>query len=93
MNARSLRYLNSVLTVLAVLLALNLWTTWSVTPDVGPAAYAQGIPDEGAQRKQMIDLLKSLNQSVDQMKELFTSGKAKVQVAGVEGNKKNPNDK
>ncbi len=55
------RYLNAVLTVLCVLLGLNLYADWTERSVFDTPAYAQGIPDEGAQRLQMIDQLKLLN--------------------------------
>jgi len=79
---KSLKYLNSILTVLAVLLALQLWTTWNAAPvDLASSAHAQGIPDEGAQRKQIIDELKLVNKKVDELKGLLVSGKVRVTVA------------
>ena len=75
---KRLTYLNFILTVLAVLLALQLWTTWLASPDVSASAMAQGIPDSGAQRKQIVDQLKLLNQKTDQVKDLLTSGKVRV---------------
>lgn len=81
----SLRYLNIVLTVIALLLAAHLWTGWSATPVFESAAVAQsggGIPDAGAQRKEMIDQLKKINQQVDQMSELLKSGRARVRIEG-----------
>ena len=78
---KGLKYLNSVLTILAVLLALQLWTTWNQSPvDFAQDAQAQGIPDAGAQRKQMIDELKLVNKKVDELKGLLTSGKVVVTV-------------
>lgn len=79
---KALRYLNIVLTALTVLLALQLWTTWSVTgiDPIATPAFAQGIPDEGAQRKQMIDELKLLNRKVEELKDLLSSGKVHVTV-------------
>ncbi|MBI1367444.1 MAG: hypothetical protein GC162_02195 [Planctomycetes bacterium] len=77
---KSLAYLNGVLTVLAVLLALQLWTSWTSSPDIASPAYAQGIPDEGAQRNQIIDQLKLLNQKTEEMKGLLLSGKISVKV-------------
>lgn len=80
---RSIRYLNSILTVLAVLLTLQLWTSWTSS---GPAvdgaapALAAGIPNAGAQRKQMVDLLKRVVQQNEQMIEMFQSGQARVRV-------------
>mgnify|MGYP006908264419 CR=1 FL=1 len=80
---RSLRYLNSILTVLAVLLALQLWTTWTMTPQATVATSAQakgGIPDAGSQRKQMVDLLKTLTQQSSELNAMFASGSARVSV-------------
>ena len=79
---RSLRYLNGILTVLAVLLGLQLWTSWTTSPSVDMAtpAYAQGIPDAGAQRAQIIDQLKLLNSNTAELKGLLLSGKAQVKV-------------
>jgi len=82
---KGLKYLNTMLTVLAVLLALQLWTTWNAAPvDLAAAAHAQGIPDEGAQRKQIIDELKLVNKKVEELKGLMVSGKVRVTVTNVE---------
>lgn len=79
---RSLRYLNGILTVLAVLLGLQLWTSWTANTsvDVAAPAYAQGIPDAGAQRLQIIDQLKLLNSRTEELKGLLLSGKVQVKV-------------
>jgi hypothetical protein len=79
---RSLRYLNSVLTVLAVLLTLQLFTAWTTSPAMISDAQAagSGIPDAGAQRKQIVDELKLLNSKVNQLNTMFSSGAAKVTV-------------
>ena len=84
---QSLRYLNSILTVLAVLLALNVWTMWrgAAAEMVGPIQSAQaagpgGIPNAGAQRKQIIDQLKSLNAKTDSLTSLLKSGTVRVRV-------------
>lgn len=74
----SLKYLNTVLTVLAVLLGLQLWTSWTADTPASNPAWAQGIPDEGAQRKQMIDELKLLNVRTAQVHKLLASGKLRV---------------
>ncbi|MEX2216449.1 MAG: hypothetical protein WD768_20220 [Phycisphaeraceae bacterium] len=85
---KSLRYLNSVLTVIAVLLSLNLWTIWTmspVAPSVATRAHAQeGLPNAGAQRGQMIDLLRQQVKSTDEMASLLKSGKVKVIVEGLD---------
>jgi len=84
---RSLRYLNTILTVIAVLLATNLWTAWSdgsrpaaavASPRTVPTP--GGIPNAGAQRQQQIDLLKLLNQQTDDLVNLLRSGQARVRV-------------
>ena len=83
---KSLRYLNSVLTVIAVLLSLNLWTMWTMSPSapsMATQAHAQeGLANAGAQRAQMIDLLRQQVKATDEMTSLLKSGKVKVIVEG-----------
>lgn len=79
-----LRYLNAVLTVLCVLLALNLYTGWASGDGFTTPAHAQGIPDEGAQRAQMIDQLKLLNGKIDSLNATIRSGKVKVTVTNLD---------
>lgn len=97
MNA--LRYLNTMLTVIALLLAAQLWTHVTsegvavsvahAAPVVKPGAADEGgIPNAGAQRKEMIDLLRANNQSLDDLKQLLTSGKVRVKLESVPGDKK-----
>ena len=76
----SIRYLNSILTVLAVLLALQVWVSFSSGPELATPAYAQGIPDSGAQRQQIVDQLKLLNRRTAEMTALMKSGKLRVLV-------------
>ncbi len=86
---RPSRYLHTILTVLAVLLALQLWTSWSgpSTPVLAAPAEsgakpgaATGIPDEGAQRKEMIDLLKRQVQQNEELIALLKSGQVRVKL-------------
>lgn len=84
---RHLRYTNRILTILAILLSLQLWTAWTESPDALPGARAVGIPDEGAQREQMISLLKLLNQKFEEHKSFMESGKLVVTVHGGEAKK------
>ena len=84
---QSLRYLNSILTVLAILLALNVWMMWRGTAAemVGPIQSAQaaergGIPNAGSQRKQIVDQLKSLNAKTESLTNLLKSGRVRVRV-------------
>jgi len=83
---RSLRYLNTILTVLAVLLALQLWTVWTMPGeawDHARVAQAVGLSNAGAQRRQLIDQTKLLTQKMDKLLGLFKSGRARVQVEGL----------
>ncbi len=78
---RSLRYLNCVLTVLAVLLSLQLWTSWSTSSvSMVQEAHAQGIPNAGAQRKEMIDALARIQQELTLTNEMLRSGQLRVVV-------------
>lgn len=84
---RNLRYTNAILTVLAVLLTLNLYAGWSTSPggrlvSLEGEAVAQetGIANAGAQRREMIDVLKQLNATVGEMKKTLTDGSARVKV-------------
>ena len=78
----SLRYLNSILTILTLLLAFELWTTWTsshVTLATPQVAMAQGIPNGGAQRRDMIEQLTKLNRQVELLGDLLRSGQVRVQ--------------
>ncbi|QQE13283.1 hypothetical protein JD969_07445 [Planctomycetota bacterium] len=90
---RSLVYLNSVLSVIAVLLTLNLWAMWNTTPGgqmvgIAEQANAQGIANSGAQRKMIIDELKILNKKASAIGEMMKSGKVVVQIRNPEFKKK-----
>ncbi len=79
----SFRYLNTMLTLVAILLSLTLWTWWTQSPlaeaTVSPAR-AQGILEAGLQRKDMIDRLDMLNGKMDALIELLRSGQVRVRV-------------
>lgn len=77
----SVRYLNFILTIVAIMLGLQLATTWSDRAPEATAAYGQGIPDSGAQRQQIIDQLKLVNTRTSEIKSLLASGKLQVVVA------------
>jgi len=82
---RSLRYLNTVLTVIAVLLTVNVWTLWTVTPggdslSVATQARADGIVNSGQQRKQIIDAIKRVNADTSELKAMFKNGSARVRL-------------
>jgi len=80
----NMKYLNTVLTVLAVLLALNLWVGVHATPSQGVGlesrANAQGRIDAGQQRAEMIKELKGLKATVEAMSGKLTDGSIKVKV-------------
>lgn len=87
----SLRYLNSVLTIIAVLLTLNVYALWTAAPAgsaLAPAeTYAaenQGIPNAGQQRLEMINQLKQANAELSVLHRTLTSGQVRVQVEGNE---------
>ena len=87
---RSLKYLNSILTVLAVLLSLQLYTAWMSPsgPSVATPVQAQesAMPaNAAAQRKEMIDLLKRLSQQVEELNGQFKAGSARVRVDAAPG--------
>ncbi len=85
---RSLRYLNTVLILIAILLTLHLWTLWNgpIGMAMSPVTTAQaapralGIPNAAEQRHEMVDLLKRLNSKTDELIGLFRWGKATVLV-------------
>jgi hypothetical protein len=89
MNSR--RYLNTILTVIAVLLSLQLWTSWNsgelstATPAMAQPEEPGGLPNAGAQRKQQIDLLKKIVTQNDALVALLRSGQVRVQVEATAG--------
>lgn len=85
---RTLRYLNTVLTIIACLLTLQLWTAWHSPTEVpldhaDQAQAAGGIPNSGAQREEMIDELKKLNTNMDKLSKALTSDELKVKVVNI----------
>ena len=81
------KYLNAVLTTIALLLGLNLWVGAHQSPaaaamDPASSALAQGKTDSGEQRAQMITELKSLNTKIDAMSKKLSDGSIKVKVEG-----------
>lgn len=86
---RSLRYLNTILTLIAVLLTLNLWTAWTASPspavDFATEARAaddrpSGVGGSAARQKAMVDELKSMNKKLDSIETTLTSGKMRVKI-------------
>jgi hypothetical protein len=94
---RSLRYLNLMLTVIAVLLTLQLWTAWATGPALlsstaeaatgkhtrsYKAAKRSGIVNAGEQRADTNKRLDQLLKKTDTLIGLFRSGKARVRIEG-----------
>lgn len=79
-----LKYLNIMLTILALLIGLQLWTGWTQqSAAFVPEAHAQtGLPSPAGQRKEMIDELKKNNQKLDEMMKLLKSGDVRVKMDG-----------
>lgn len=80
------KYLNAVLTTIAVLLALNLWVGAHDRPGVKPSsegqAIAQGRVDAGQQRAEMVKELKGVKSTVESMSKKLSDGSITVKVEG-----------
>jgi len=83
---KSMTYLNSILTVLAILLGLNLWTQWTASPAADlliSEAHASGVPAPASgsvQRRDMIKLLQEIKAETNDMNNLLSSGQMRVMV-------------
>ncbi len=76
---QSLRYLNGILTVLAVLLALNTWVLIAGTPagtalSTANEAHAQGVGGAAQRQAETVDQLKTLNKTVEAMNKQLQNG-------------------
>lgn len=85
----SLRYLNGVLTVIAVLLALNFWTvagsgslTGAVQTVEAQADSGRGVGSTAARQQEMVQALSRIQQSVDRIERTMTSGSLVVKIDG-----------
>lgn len=81
-------YLNTVLTVIAVLMALNLWVGVHQSPasamiDPATPAHAAGRTDAGQQRAEMIAALNKLDTTVNAMSKKLGDGSVKVTVTSL----------
>ena len=78
------RYLNSVLTAIALLLAMNLWVNVhdSDAPALGleSQAMAQGSVSPAQQREAMIREIQALGAKIDAVGTKLTDGSARVKV-------------
>ena len=86
---RSKRYLNFILTVIAVLLAAHLWTDIASRPLLAEEATAQamgrvGFPtNAAAERREANKLLRDMAVAVEAQTSLLRSGDAKVRVVNL----------
>lgn len=77
---KHLRYLNAVLTVIAVLLTLNLYAVWTVGPATMPSyanASAKPFPQP---EQQAVDQLKLVNKNLESLERTLTSETITVKV-------------
>ncbi len=87
---KTLRYLNSVLTVIAVLLTLNLYV--QLTAPVGPTAVSfatpahaaakdkRGVGSQAARQGEMINAIKQLAKTTETIKATLSGAPLRVQV-------------
>lgn len=68
--------MNRLLVVIVILQGLILFSQWGGSGPITPA-YAQ-IPDAGAQRREMVEELKTLNTKMDKLMQMLESGKVQV---------------
>lgn len=86
---KSLRYLNTILTVIAVLLTLNLYTQWTgvaAAPLTGAStaqAAEEGLANPASQRNEMIAQLKKQVAASENLFDLLKSGTVRVKVDAV----------
>ena len=78
---RTLKYLNTILTIIALLLTAVLWTLWSHAPmSLAGEAQAQGMVDAGTLRLETLNQIKTLTQKVEELTGLFKNGQARVRL-------------
>jgi hypothetical protein len=72
--------------IVVVTQVLILLTLWGAGPST-PIARADGIPDAGQQRDQMIEQMKATNEKLDKLLALLSGGDLQVKVAKPDDNK------
>ncbi len=85
MNEQVIMYMSQSISKkwLAILLGLQaatLLTLWGACPSATPAM-ADGIPDAGAQREQMVEQLKATNEKLDKLISVLSGGDLRVRLA------------
>jgi len=85
---KSLRYLNTVLTLIAILLTVQLWTGWHGSAgqmlDHAATVEAAGIPNAGSQRAAMLDELETMNKNIAALRSTLESDGLKVVVTNID---------
>lgn len=94
MTRSQLRYLNTIMTVVAILLGVLVWTQVSSRPLLADSADAQsrtthvepttGIPNAAQQRDKMVKSLEGMKKSVDKLTKSLEDGKVKVEVSNLD---------
>lgn len=74
-----------LLTAILVMQVLLFCGQWFAST---PARASQGIPDAGAQREDIIDQLRSLNDKMDKLNTVLTDGNLQVHVVKADDNAK-----
>ena len=77
------RYLNVVLTMIAVLLAALVWISVADRPLLSSSASATppGLPDAGSQRREIQRAVEDVETDIEKLYKLLSSGKLRVEVA------------
>ncbi len=95
MTRSQLRYLNAILTVVALLLGVLVWSQVSSQPIFATEAAAQsrtirnssatkGIPDAALQREKMILGVEKMTKAVEALSKDLDAGKVKVEVTNLD---------
>ena len=94
MTRSQVRYLNTILTVVAVLLGVLVWTQVSSRPMLAQEADAQsrsgrhtadvGIPNAAQQRDKMVKSIEQMTKTVNSLSKDIEKGKIKVEVTNLD---------
>lgn len=87
---KTLRYSNTILTVIAVLLTLNLYITLADSPagstlsaaNEAHAAEARGVGSQAERQQEILKALTDMKASVEKINTTLTSGALRVKVEG-----------
>jgi hypothetical protein len=82
-----MRSSNKWLGIIVAMQAIILLTLWGAGPSVSTAR-ADGIPDAGSQRDQMIEQMKATNEKLDKLLVLLSGGDLQVKLAKPDDDKR-----